>query len=207
MEHDQESEAFRYLANVDEDLEHLITQHGQPPRLRREASFGTLVHIILEQQVSLASAQASFNKLSKALDPLEPNAFLHVSQQDLKGYGFSRQKIRYCRALAAALIDKRLHLPTLPSLSDEDVHAELCKVVGIGDWTGQIYLMMVLERPDIFPAKDLALQIAVQKLKGLKSRPNAKDLETIATTWKPFRSAAARLLWHYYLLGRANKQR
>ena len=191
--------AYEHLTKVDPDLKDLFNQYGYPQSWQRQASFGTLVHMILEQQVSVASAQASFDKLLAILNPPKPKDFLGLSDETLKSCGFSRQKTRYTRGLAAALINGELNLEALPHLSDKDVQTELTKIVGIGSWTANIYLLEVLERPDILPAKDLALQVAVQKLKKLEARPKADELATIAEPWQPYRSAATWLLWHDYL--------
>ena len=187
------------LAKGDSDLARILKRIGPPPLWDREPGFPTLVHIILEQQVSLASARAAFDKLSDAIAPLDPESFLTLDDATLKSVGFSGQKGRYCRELAHALIKNTLDLEALPSLPDEGVRAELEKVTGIGPWTADIYLLMVLLRPDVWPPGDLALAVAVQDIKGLDHRPRPEDLQEIAEGWRPWRSVAARVLWHHYL--------
>jgi DNA-3-methyladenine glycosylase II len=165
----------------------------------REPGFPTLVHIILEQQVSLASAKAAFDKLSDAMAALEPESFLTLDDATLKSVGFSGQKGRYCRELAHAIIGGTLDLDVLPSLPDRGVRTELEQVTGIGPWTADIYLLMALLRPDVGPPGDLALAAAVQDLKGLDHRPRSEELQEIARPWRPWRSVAARILWLHYL--------
>lgn len=165
----------------------------------RTPGFPTLVYIILEQQVSLASARAAFTKLELASDEITPETFLRFGDEELKAIGFSRQKAGYCRGLARAVLDGELDLPALEGLPDEQVRAALTAVKGIGPWTANIYLLMVLLRPDIWPAGDLALAVAYQKIKQLPARPGTQELEAIAERWRPWRAVAARLLWHEYL--------
>ena len=192
-------QALDDLQDVDCDLGGVLSRLGPPPLWNREPGFPTLVHIILEQQVSLASAKAAFDKLSDTIEPLEPESFLTLDDATLTSVGFSGQKGRYCRELAHALIKNTLNLEALPSLPDEGVRAELEKVTGIGPWTSHIYLLMALLRPDVWPPGDLALAVAVQDIKGLDHRPRPEELQEIAERWRPWRSVAARILWHHYL--------
>jgi DNA-3-methyladenine glycosylase II len=157
------------------------------------------VRIILEQQVSLASAQATFDRLVAVASPLEPTTFLKLDDSMLKAIGFSRQKVRYCRELAHAILEESLDLKGLVALPDERVRAELTAITGIGRWTADIYLLMALGRPNIWPRGDLALHSALRDLKGLSSSPSPADFESLVEPWRPWRSVAARLLWHHYL--------
>ena len=127
--------------------------------------------------------------------------FLGFSDEALKNFGFSRQKARYCRLLAETVESRALDLESLPALNDEAVREALTSITGIGVWTANIYLLMVLLRADVWPRGDIALQTAWQRLNGLPTRPSAGDLEIIAEHWAPHRAVAARLLWHYYLGG------
>lgn len=191
--------ACRQLGAADPDLGRAIERLGPPPMWDRQPGFETLVRIILEQQVSLASAGAAFDKLAAALPKLEPRSFLTLDDQSLRLIGFSSQKGRYCRELAGALLEGALDLEGLPSLSDENVRTALEQVTGIGPWTSNIYLLMVLLRPDVWPPGDLALCKAVQELKGLERPPTREEFESIGEPWRPWRSVAARVLWHHYL--------
>lgn len=186
------------LAKRDTDLRFIFTTYGYPPLWQRREGFPTLVHIILEQQVSLASARAAFTKLKSAIK-VTPKNFLALDDATLKAVGFSRQKTLYCRLLAQAILERQLDLDSLQSMNDDDVRTTLKKLKGIGDWTVDIYLLMSLLRADIFPQGDLALVVAMQKLKQLPTRPTNDEMKAMAEKWKPHRAVAARLLWHYYL--------
>jgi DNA-3-methyladenine glycosylase II len=164
----------------------------------REPTFATLVHLILEQQVSLASAQAAFDRLGAALGLITPSAMLRLDDVQMRAIGFSRQKAGYSRELATALLDG-FSLDALASLSDDDVRAALMQHPGIGRWTADIYLTMCLLRPDIWPRGDLALATAAVEIGVAADRPSDADLEAIARRWAPHRAVAARILWHRYL--------
>lgn len=187
------------LAAADPDLGRVVERLGTPPLWDRKPGFPTLIHIILEQQVSLASARAAFTKLNLVLPSLEPEGFLTLDDRQLKEIGFSGQKGRYCRELAVAIIQGTLDLEGLAELGDDDVREELVKITGIGPWTAEIYALMVLGRPDVWPQGDLALYKAVQDLKGLDQPPTRDDFAVLGEPWRPWRSVAARILWHHYL--------
>lgn len=191
------------LTARDADLAAIVARFGYPPLWAREAGFATLIHIILEQQVSLASAKAAFDRLHAALGRVEPQALLTLDDATLKTIGFSRQKTRYARLLAQALLAGQLDLARLSRLPDDDVRAMLKQLKGIGDWTVDIYLLMALGRPDVWPQGDLALAVALQRVKRLAARPAPNELLELAEAWRPWRAAAARLLWHHYLSERA----
>ncbi len=177
----------------------MLAEFGTPPEWFREPGFPTLVHIILEQQVSLASARAAFARLLALAAPLTPERFLALDDAELKGAGFSRQKILYGRHLAEAVGGGELNLEAFGAMEDAEVKAALTRVKGIGSWTADIYLLMCLRRPDAWPAGDLALAVAVQEVKRLASRPAPLELAAVAEAWRPWRAVAARLLWNYYL--------
>ena len=193
------AEACEKLAENDSDLALIFETYGTPPLWARKASFATLIHIILEQQVSLASADAAFNKLKDKLGEITPENVLRLSDEELKACYFSRQKTVYARALAQAVLDGSLNLKALENLPDSEAKAELKKIKGVGEWTSDIYLLMALLRADVMPKGDLALHVAYKKLKKLESAPHSDEFQRIAEQWKPYRAAAARLLWHFYL--------
>lgn len=188
-----------YLSKTDPDLARVVSEFGNPPLWAREPGFPTLVLIILEQQVSLASARAAFRRLQNAANPLSPRCFLDFDDRELKKIGFSRQKSLYCRELAGAIIRGNLGLAELHELEDSAARSKLMEMRGIGNWTADIYLMMALLRPDIWPSGDLALATAMQEVKRLPSRPVPEELDEIAKPWRPWRAVAARILWHHYL--------
>ncbi len=192
-------DAVTLLIAQDTDLAHVVTRFGHPPLWARPTGFPTLVYIILEQQVSLASAKAAFDRLLVATNPLTALHFLALSDEQLRTIGFSRQKTRYCRLLAQAVLEDRINFARLDTLPDEQVYATLTALTGIGAWTANIYLLMALCRPDIWPAGDLALQIALQQVKGLPTRPTVAEMEKFGDAWRPYRSVAARILWQHYL--------
>jgi DNA-3-methyladenine glycosylase II len=187
------------LASMDDDLAMILETHRYPPMWTRPNTFESLIHIILEQQVSLASALAALNKLRERLKEITPTAFLMLTDEELKACYFSRQKTVYAKGLATALLEERLDLASLESLSDDEVRAKLITLKGIGNWTIDVYLMFVLQRTDIFPIGDLAALNALRRVKKLpKDLPKEHLLEIVAG-WQPYRSVAAMLLWHLYL--------
>jgi len=193
------SQGVRVLCRRDPDLRRVVKQFGPPPLWAREPGFSTLIHIILEQQVSLASARAAHNRLIKLARPLTPRRFLRFDDATLKTCGFSRQKTAYGRHLAESIMERSLDLEALASLDDDAVKSELEKIKGIGRWTSDIYLLMVLRRPDIWPRGDLALAAAAHEVKQLERRPTQDELDSLSLAWRPWRAVAARILWHHYL--------
>lgn len=187
------------LAARDPDLAAIRTRWGPPPLWGREPGFASLLHIILEQQVSLASAQAAFDRLEAAIGRPSPAGFLGLSDAELLAIGFSRQKARYGRALATAVLDGALDIDGLADLDDATARAALLRQVGIGPWTADIYLVMALRRPDVWPTGDLALATAAAEAMGLATRPSDAELAALAEPWRPWRAVAARLLWLDYL--------
>ena len=192
------------LANRDQDLAKIVSTYGPPPLWERAQGFPTLIHIILEQQVSLASAKAAYTRLEEAIHPLTPENLLTLADDKLKQIGFSWQKTRYARELANAILNGSLDLAALAQMEDEEAKHHLMKVKGIGPWTAEIYLLMALGRPDIWPNGDLALELAIQQVKGLEKRPTRDEAKAISKVWQPWRAVAARLLWHAYLSVRNN---
>jgi len=187
------------LASMDDDLAMIIGEHRYPPMWTRPNTFETLVHIILEQQVSLASALSALNKLKDRLKEITPNAFLALTDEELRACYFSRQKTTYTRGLATELSEGRLDLNSLGTLPDDEVRARLIALKGIGNWTIDVYLMFVLQRADIFPVGDLAAINALRRVKKLPKETSREHLLEVAATWQPYRSVATMLLWHLYL--------
>jgi len=190
---------LRFLSRRDPDLKRILNDLGPPPLWGRQPGFPTLIHIILEQQVSLASARAAMDRLRAAASPLTPSRFLEFDNATLKTIGFSRQKTAYGRHLAQSILKGQLNLAALTKMDDETARTELLKIRGIGSWRANIYLLMALRRPDILPSGDLALAVAAQQVKRLKARPTQDELEKLGVAWRPWRAVAARVLWHYYL--------
>jgi len=191
--------AVRYLTDRDPGLAEIVRKFGPSPMRFREEGFLSLIHIILEQQVSLSSAKAAYDRLIVAAAPLTPERFLQFNDTELKTFGFSRQKTAYCRNLAHAILQGCLDLTALRTMDDATVRSELTKIKGIGIWTADIYLLTALRRPDVWPRGDLALAVAIQRTKGLPNRPSLEEMDAFSVDWMPWRTVAARLLWHYYL--------
>lgn len=191
--------AAKHLAKRDPEFASILKRFGPPPLWARRAGFSTLVNIILEQQVSLASAASMFARMKQNIVPFHARRMIELGEGHLKSLGLTRQKTAYCLDLAQSLTDKRLRLSQLSRMSDADAKAALMTIKGLGSWSADVYLLMVLLRPDVFPATDLALITAVTKLKRLRSRPKPNQLLEMAEAWRPYRSVAARMLWQYYL--------
>ncbi|MGH9119160.1 MAG: DNA-3-methyladenine glycosylase family protein [Acidimicrobiales bacterium] len=191
--------AVDHLAEHDPDLRRTIDSHGHPPFWVRPPGFATLVLLVLEQQVSLASARATYDRLALAVGAVDPRHVLATPDGVLRRAGLSRQKERYVRELAAAVAGGGLDLDAVARLSDDESRAALVAQIGIGPWTADAYLLAALRRPDIWPVGDRALQVAAAAVKGLAEVPGPDALTTLAEPWRPWRSVAARMLWHDYL--------
>lgn len=192
-------EAVEILCACDADLRSVYEHYGLPPLWHRKQSLGTLIWFILEQQVSVASARAAYDRLLAKLNPISAEGLLAMSDAELKEVGFSRQKTRYARIVAEAIQNGSLRLRSLARLSDEEVRKKLCSLTGIGPWTAEVYLLMALRRADAFPVGDRALVVAAREVKKLKTDPDPEQLCTLAVPWQPYRAVATRLLWHSYL--------
>ena len=190
---------MKALAAHDADLARVLARYGPPPLWRRRPCFATLVRIILEQQVSLASARAVYNRLAAMVVPFSAVRFRRLEGPALREAGLTRQKSTYLLALAEAIATGRLQLKALPDMADDEARQVLMQIKGIGPWTADIYLLMALRRPDIWPRGDLALNTALKAIKHLEGRQTEADLAAIAAHWRPWRAVAARMLWHYYL--------
>lgn len=191
--------ASKQLARRHKELGEIVEQYGTPPLWARRPGFPTLLQIILEQQVSLVSARAAFLRLQRAIVPFTPERVLAMGETRLKNLGLTRQKTAYCLHLAEAIVSRRLRVSVLGRLNDADVRSQLTGLKGFGPWSADVYLLMALRRPDVWPASDVALATAVTDLRKLPSRPTTEELTAIAEAWRPLRSVAARMLWHYYL--------
>jgi DNA-3-methyladenine glycosylase II len=189
------------VALMDQDFARTLAQLGPPPLWEREPGFVTLIRIILEQQVSLASADAMFQRLKTNIRPLTPTTVTEAGESFLRSFGVTRQKAGYFINVARAIESGELDLETLAQESDEIAIEKLTYVKGVGQWTAKIYLLMALCRPDVWPVGDVALATAFKSLKGRAERPTQAELSEIAQAWRPHRATAARMLWHYYLSG------
>jgi DNA-3-methyladenine glycosylase II len=193
------------LCRRDEQLSSIVAAHGFPPLWSRSASFETLIHIILEQQVSLASARAALNKLKEKLGSITAKKLLALSDEELRDCYFSRQKTVYAKCLANAIVDKEIELKNLTTLDEPELRRRLKTIKGIGDWTVDVYLLFCLHRTDVFPLGDLAMVNALKEIKQLPGSAKPKKLLAVAEPWRPYRSIATMLLWHYYIQKRGIK--
>ena len=190
----------RQLASRDRDLARIVERHGYPPMWGRPPGFATLVWIILEQQVSIASAKTLFRRLRVALGgQVTPAAVTHAGIAGLREFGLTRQKARYCNELAQRLLDGVLDLRVVSRSPEQTARAMLLEVPGIGHWSVDIYFLMALRRPDVWPRGDLALAIAMRDVKRLADVPSRDRQIEMAESWSPWRSVAARILWMHYL--------
>jgi DNA-3-methyladenine glycosylase II len=187
------------LADSDAELAAIIRAHGYPPMWNRPNTFETLVHFILEQQVSLASALAALNKLRERVKMVTPGNVTALSDEELKACYFSRQKMGYVRYLAESVQSGRVELEALVDMPDDAVRATLTALKGIGNWTADVYLIFVLQRADIFPLGDLAAVNALKRVKNIPKETHRDALLPVVERWRPNRTIATMLLWHYYL--------
>jgi DNA-3-methyladenine glycosylase II len=197
----QKSLAFaaRELAARDKTLAGILATYGDPPLWRRATGFPTLVHIILEQQVSLKSAKSMLTRLESAIQPFTALRFIELGDTYLRSLGVTRQKSAYLLHLSSSIVSGDLNFAKLSRMSDDEARLVLTRIKGIGSWSADVYLLMAMRRADIWPAGDLALAVAMKDLQGLAQRPGPEELERIAERWRPHRAVAARMLWQYYL--------
>jgi DNA-3-methyladenine glycosylase II len=191
--------AARAVARVDRDLAGVLRRHGTPPLWQREPGFATLVRIILEQQVSLASGRAAFARLLAVAGTMTPERIAALTERRIRAAGLTRQKAAYVRGIAESILAGELDVAAIALMDDERAHAELTRLKGIGPWSADIYLLMALGRRDVWPRHDLALASAMRDLKRLRSVPTPERQLEIAEAWRPWRAVAARLMWHHYL--------
>lgn len=193
------------LCKKDEHLKQIVKTHGYPPMWTRPNTFQTLILIILEQQVSLASAYAAFNKLREKIGFVTPQKILSLTDKELRACYFSRQKTIYARELAKAFLAKQINLKKLAVATDDEIRNTLKKIKGIGDWSVDVYLMHALRRTDLFPLGDIALVNSIKEIKRLHPEIIKEKLLLIAEPWKPYRTIAAMILWHAYIQKRGIK--
>lgn len=186
------------LCARDPDLARIVALAGPPPPRQREPGFGALLRIIIGQQVSTKAADALWRRTVEQINPLTPAAVAVADDATFRACGFSRQKIVYARHVAAEVMAGRLDFGAFDRMDDDAVAAALTRLKGIGPWSAEVYLLFALGRPDVWPIGDLAVQIAVKRVKRLRSHPSPKRMIKIGEAWRPWRSAAAMLLWHAY---------
>jgi DNA-3-methyladenine glycosylase II len=198
-------EGARALAARDPDLALIHRRLGDPPIWGRRPGFAALVRIILEQQVSLRSAEATYRRIDGHVGGLTPRALDRIGVAGLRGLGVTRQKAAYCHGLASRVLNGTLDLTAIARAPDEEGRRLLLDVPGLGPWSVDIYYLMALRRPDVWPRGDLALASALRQVKGLPALPSHEQQLALSRAWAPWRSVAARILWAHYLTERGQR--
>ena len=190
---------INHLKKVDSDFKTILRDRDdQINTFKKTGGLEGLISLIVEQQLSVASAKAIFSRVKLVCGDFEATTFLRINEEELKATGLSRQKVNYCRNVAEAVVNKTLDFKKLEKMADQEVVEILVKIKGIGEWTAQCYLMACMKRLDAWPSSDLGLIVAIQKIKKIKERPKSLTIEKMAEPWKPYRSIAALLLWSTY---------
>ena len=193
------NDAFEHLIKEEPLFEKVLEDKNYEINLfNKKKGFEGLISLIVEQQLSVASAKAIFNRIKDLIKPFTAKKFIEIKEADLKKAGLSSQKINYCKGIANKIISGDLNLKKLEKKSDAEAIKELVKIKGIGEWTAKCYLLGCLKRIDIWPSSDLGIIVAIQKLKDMEERPKELTIEEIAEPWSPYRSVAALLLWSTY---------
>jgi DNA-3-methyladenine glycosylase II len=187
------------LIKKDADLAEVVSTYGPPPLCNREPGFASLLLIILEQQVAVASAQRVFDRLVSIVSPFSAARLLEIDDATLKSAGLTRQKLTYCKSLSQAIVAGQLRFDEFEGMTDSEVRTALMSIKGIGPWTADIYLLLALKRQDILPVGDLAITVAIKEIKKLNKMPAKEEILAMSVVWQPWRAIATRILWHYYL--------
>jgi DNA-3-methyladenine glycosylase II len=195
-------EGARHLAARDSDLARVHARLGDPPLWGRRPGFPALVKIILEQQVSLRSAAAMYSRIDEHAGGMTPHAVDRIGVKGLRRLGVTRQKAAYCHGLARRILDGGIDLAAIARAPDDEGRRRLLDVPGLGPWSVDIYYLMALRRPDVWPRGDLALASALRDVKGLRTLPTHDEQLRLSQSWAPWRSVAARILWAHYLAKR-----
>ena len=188
--------ALEYLTAKDEILAKIIDKFGLPVIQKREEGFASMCHIILEQQVSIASAKACYDKISHNLNEITPTSIFNASDEALRNCGVSRQKSIYLKNLAEKVLGKQLLFESFHSKSEYEIRAELIQLKGVGSWSIEVYLMFCLQSEDIIPLGDIAIKNTLKELYNCQS---IEEMETVSNKWKPYRTLASFIVWHHYL--------
>ena len=199
LTHESLRQGVHALTARDSDLAAVVERFGPPPMWGRRPEFATLVRIIIEQQVSLAAARTMYKRLQASTGPVTPSSVHEIGVDGMRALGFTGQKASYCVGLAESILSGKLDLGRVARAEVHAGRAMLQTVRGLGRWSVDIYFLMALRRPDIWPHGDLALADATHKVKRLPARPDYRSLTAMAEQWTPLRSVAARILWHHYL--------
>ena len=189
-------QAIDFLKTKDETLKFILEHFGNPVIQIREQGFAAMVHIILEQQVSIASSKACYLKLENHYNAITPEKIIAASAEELRNCGVSRQKSSYLKDLASKVISGTLDFSTFSSKSELEIRSELLSVKGVGNWSIEVYLMFCLQSQDIIPLGDIAIRHTIKELYGITT---LDEMEKLSNKWQPYRTIASYILWHYYL--------
>lgn len=189
-------EALIVLIQKDEVLKRIISEFGLPIIQKREEGFASMCHIILEQQVSIASAKAAYEKLVNLVGEVDPFTIHNATDEDLRSCGISRQKTIYLKDVAQRVIRKELCFSSLPMKTEQQIRNELIQIKGVGNWSIDVYLMFCMQSQDIIPLGDIAIKNTLMELYNCQSE---EEMLAISSNWKPFRTLASFIIWHYYL--------
>ena len=189
-------EALIILTQKDDVLKRIISEFGLPIIQKREEGFASMCHIILEQQVSIASAKAAYDKLVNLVGKIDPTTIYNTTDEDLRTCGISRQKTIYLKDVAQRVIRKELCFSSLPMKTEQQIRNELIQIKGVGNWSIDVYLMFCMQSQDIIPLGDIAIKNTLIELYNCQSE---EEMLAISSNWKPFRTLASFIIWHYYL--------
>lgn len=189
-------QAINHLVSKDETLKFILDNFGNPIIQKREEGFASMCHIILEQQVSIASAKACYIKIENLLGKITPSAILNTTDEQLRLCGVSRQKTIYLKDLAQKVIAKEIDFKSFATKSEEQIRAELITIKGVGNWSIEVYLMFCLQSQDIIPLGDIAIKNTLKELYNCQTH---EEMQMLSENWKPFRTFASFTIWHYYL--------
>jgi DNA-3-methyladenine glycosylase II len=189
-------EALVVLTQKDEVLKGIISEFGLPIIQKRKEGFASMCHIILEQQVSIASAKAAYEKLVNLVGKVDPFTIHNATDEDLRSCGISRQKTIYLKDVAQRVIRKELSFSSLPMKTEQQIRNELIQIKGVGNWSIDVYLMFCMQSQDIIPLGDIAIKNTLMELYNCQSE---EEMLAISSNWKPFRTLASFIIWHYYL--------
>ena len=189
-------EALIVLTQKDEVLKRIISEFGLPIIQKREEGFASMCHIILEQQVSIASAKAAYEKLVNLVGEVDPFTIHNATDEDLRSCGISRQKNIYLKDVAQRVIRKELSFSSLPMKTEQQIRNELIQIKGVGNWSIDVYLMFCMQSQDIIPLGDIAIKNTLIELYNCQSE---EEMLAVSSNWKPYRTLASFIIWHYYL--------
>jgi DNA-3-methyladenine glycosylase II len=189
-------QALDYLSKKDKILKSILKNSGNPIIQKREEGFAAMCHIILEQQVSIASAFACYKKIENYFGKITPTIIFNCKDEELRACGVSRQKITYLKDLAAKVLNNQLQFDTFSTKSEEQIREELITIKGVGNWSIEVYLMFCLQSPDVIPLGDIAIKNTLKELYDCQTQ---EEMEKISDNWKPYRTLASFTIWHYYL--------